>query len=496
MLKLYYLPSGKLPLRVFIWAAFFVLGLMPGPLIVLYPIGYGVLCARAVFLTTKWGKARNPGRMFKVGAAIGLVCWYCQWVAWMSLASTGASVAPLLGHAHSIIDFATDPHLMYTLAMQIRELWLLDDEGVSLVKSPGFAWVLEIAYITLTSGLVAYVRAGQPFCETSDAWGEITELPQRHAFITEEAEFVKQMETDPRETLDILTSAAATESGFSTIKLTLCRPSGKAFVTVDNTAISMDGRNESKKNRTVICDLKIDIALADDLIRQCAMGGALQPPPAAESNPPELQNAIDHLEAGNYEDALTSAAPYLTADEAHLCNDAIRLSALATSRLDRWSAALDFWRRLFDREATAHNALQVATSSVMAGNITQGEQWVGTAAKLNAISADVPWMLIKTNFITALKNSGNSKLALPYLEEVKGIYEDLHSTDASFLALRGVPQFSSFLDHSREIVTSALTQNEVKQWYESMIPHIDATGRTELTGWLNSGMSEVTPTPT
>ncbi len=54
-------------------------------------------------------------------------------------------------------------------------------------------------------------------------------------------------------------------------------------------------------------------------------------------------------------------------------------------------------------------------------------------------------MLIKTNFITALKNSGNAKLALPYLEEVKGIYEDLHHTDPTFLAIRGVPQFAAFL---------------------------------------------------
>jgi hypothetical protein len=96
------------------------------------------------------------------------------------------------------------------------------------------------------------------------------------------------------------------------------------------------------------------------------------------------------------------------------------------------------------------------------------------------------------NFITALKDSGNAKLALPYLEEVKGIYEDLHHTDPTFLALRRVPQFAAFLDHSRDIVTNVLQKTEVTQWYEAMISHLDADGITELNDWLKGGMQKLT----
>jgi hypothetical protein len=126
------------------------------------------------------------------------------------------------------------------------------------------------------------------------------------------------------------------------------------------------------------------------------MGGSLHSLPIAETTPPELEKAVDHLEAGEYENVLVCAAQYLTSTESHLCMDAIRLSALANSRLERWHSALECWRSLFDRDATAHNALQLATASVMAGNVAQGEQWFVTASRLNAISADVPWMLIKT----------------------------------------------------------------------------------------------------
>jgi hypothetical protein len=502
----HYLPSNKVPTAAYCWTIVSTLAIAPiaylyawlslfaqfGPLLLLYSIAFGAFCARAAFLTSKFGKARTPRRMFKIGACVGLVAWYLQWVAWMSLANTQSSVADLLSHSRSMIDFATDPHLMYTIAMRVKDGNLLNDKGGSLSPGVGFFWIAEFVYITLMSGINASAKAGEPFCEASDAWPEVTKIPRRFAVITDEAEFVKHLHAAPRDALEMLTSTAATEEGFSTIELTLCRPSGQAYLTVTNTVTPTDGTRKSEKEHNVQSFLTIDLALADDLLRQSAMGGSLQPPPIPETTPPELQKAVNHLESGEYADVVACAAQYLTSRESHLCKDAIRLSALANSRLERWHPALECWRSLFDREATAHNALQLATASVMAGNVEQGEQWFVTAGRLNAISADVPWMLIKTNFITALKNSGNAKLALPYLEEVKGLYEDLHHTDPTFLALRGVPQFAAFLDHSREVVTSVLQKNEVIQWYESMIPHIDADGMTELNDWLKGGMQKLT----
>jgi tetratricopeptide (TPR) repeat protein len=504
--NLYYCPSGILPPRVILWTFVSSIVLMPiawiyawlmifapvGPFILLFAIGFGGCCARAAYLTAEWGKARNPGRMALIGTGIGLIGWYWQWVAWLSIASGQPSVAEIINHtAHRMFDFATAPGSMYVLASQIREANLIDENGRSLVKSPGFAWILEFGFITAISALFAYGKTISPFCESGGKWGEIVELPNMHAIVTAKAEFVKQLESDPRETLDTLTSFPATAQGFSTLNMILCRPSGKAFLTVNNTEISVKAGTETKRNKIVVSQLSIGIDLADDLIRQCATGGNLQPTTATEANPPELQLAIEHLEAGNYDDALSCAAPYLAADQTHLCKDAIRLSALASSRTEQWNAALGFWRSLFDREATAHNALQVATASVMAGNVAQGEQWMRTAARLTKTSGDVPWMVVQTNFITALKNSGNAQLALPYLQEVKAIYEDLHITEPTFLFLRGVPQFSSFLDSSRGVVTSALSKNEATQWFESMFPHIDASGQTELRVWLQNGMPEL-----
>lgn len=307
----YYQPSGKISPRVAIWVFVSSIVLIPvawayawlmlfarvGPLILLFAVIFGGCCARGAYITAEFGKARNPRRMAWLGAGIGLIGWYWQWVAWLSLASTQSSVAAILNHATpTMIDFATSPRSMYVLAMQIREVGLVDDSGRSLVKSPGFAWILEVAYATAVSAAFAWSRARKPFCENGDNWGEILALPNKHAFLTDTEEFVKQMEADPRDTLDTLTSFPGTEQGFSTIAVTICRPSDRAFLTVRNIEISVKDGAKKVKDNIVIEDLAIDVALADDLIRQCATGGNLQPTPATEIDSPELQPAI----AANY----------------------------------------------------------------------------------------------------------------------------------------------------------------------------------------------------
>ncbi|MES2756703.1 MAG: hypothetical protein V4693_04955 [Pseudomonadota bacterium] len=119
--------------------------------------------------------------------------------------------------------------------------------------------------------------------------------------------------------MNALTSAPVTEQGYSTIDLTLCRSSGKAYLAVNNIEISTDGRIKTTKERQVGHPIMIDIALADNLIRQCAMGGELQPPPTPAATPRELEQAVSQLETGDFEGALKCAAPYLAAQDAHLC---------------------------------------------------------------------------------------------------------------------------------------------------------------------------------
>lgn len=136
-----WLLASSVALMPIAWVyAWLMLFARVGPLILLFAIIFGGCCARAAYLTAEYGNARNPGRMALIGAGIGLIGWYWQWVAWLSLASTQPSVATMLNHANpTLIDFATAPRSMYVLAIQIREGGLIGENGRSLVKSPDFA---------------------------------------------------------------------------------------------------------------------------------------------------------------------------------------------------------------------------------------------------------------------------------------------------------------------------------------------------------------------
>jgi hypothetical protein len=211
--------------------------------------------------------------------------------------------------------------------------------------------------------------------------------------------------------------------------------------------------------------------------------------------PPELATALEHLNADQYEAALDAAKPYTKADQASLRIDATRLSALACARLGLWAESLAFWHALFDEEGSAHNALQVATSSVMAGDVPRGVIWVAKSLEMNSASRELPGLLIQTNFVTALTQCGHMEAALPYLDEIKQTYASLGLTDPTFLYAQRVPFFSAFLDNSAPVIRAALGPEQGRAWYTSMLPHLDDNGRTELCAWLENGFAQTPGQP-
>ena len=206
--------------------------------------------------------------------------------------------------------------------------------------------------------------------------------------------------------------------------------------------------------------------------------------PLAAPTPVELEGALADMQAGRFDEALAAASRFTGAVDAALRADANRLCAISCSRLEKWPEAGAYFEALFDTERSAHNALQIATSKVMAGELAQGEQWLETAKEVNEETEDVTSILIHTNFISALKRAGYLIAALPYLEWIKQVYEAAHCTDATFLTLRGVPFFESFLEQSAPIVDAAMDGEQAHAWYAAMLPHIDQDGQETLNAWL------------
>jgi hypothetical protein len=439
-------------------------------------------------------KVRNPRWMGKLGALIGLVGWYCQWAAYSAflLQDSHMSGTSLV---QSFTDSLARPHYIVGVAAGLFEA------GVGVFGGFRIAgWVLAMAWLAELWLLLGFPhlfgrnQAGEPFCESSNSWAEKIELPYKFAFV-DNAHDVAQSLRDDFEQLSLVLKPWSEGGPRSYAKVTLyrCRGGGDAYISITNTAVVSTKGKVEETGRLVTDLLRFPGHDPEEVIRQYA-----QPAPGETDSPgmptgpsaPELSEAIENLEAERYEAALDSAAPHVIAPDRGLRVDAVRLSALATARLGRWNESRSFWVRLFDEEPTAHNALQVATASVMAGDVARGEEWIVKAKEINTVSQDVSGMLILTNFVTALTQSGQMNVAMRYLDEIKACYESLGMTDPTYLYIRKVPLFSAFLDNSKPVIRAALGQEQGKAWYTSMLPHLDDNGREELNGWLASGFTQ------
>lgn len=204
-------------------------------------------------------------------------------------------------------------------------------------------------------------------------------------------------------------------------------------------------------------------------------------PPA---DPPELAPAIAALQASQLDRAIDLATPYLDSNIPAIQADANRICALSYSHLDRYERAFPLWHRLFCLEESAHNALQLATSSVMCGELERGQAWFIKAHALNETSHETSPVSLRTNFIDALRLRGHFAEAFEHLQWLKALYEHLHITDSTFLYMRGVPFFSTFLEKSLPIAQQVLTGEALGAWYISIQAHLDDEGKEAINDLL------------
>ncbi|MDR2874409.1 MAG: hypothetical protein LBV44_00560 [Methylobacillus sp.] len=213
---------------------------------------------------------------------------------------------------------------------------------------------------------------------------------------------------------------------------------------------------------------------------------ASAPPPSAEpadSTPadiaPELAPALQALENEEYEKVVVLALPHV-ADSA----DASRLCALACSRLGRWPEAFGHWLHLFELEPGAHNALQLASASVMCNEIERGKAWLQKYQELNEQKHELSGVSAFISFTSALSQIGHPEEGLPYIAWIRDLYAALHITDDTFLYMRGVPFFSAFLENSLPFVKASMNLESGIRWYRELEGKLDEPGEARLQEWI------------
>lgn len=452
-----------------------------------YAILLGCIASRA----TSHAKVRNPAWMGYLGVLIGFAGWYFQWAAWFALKFNMLAERPddyPLGA--TFLQMTLHPIALFEALVEVSRLgnWTLVGNPIT-----GFAlaalWLVELIVFIALPGMFGHSRAMDPFSEASNSWAKKIEVPRRFAYIDEPQAVPDYLQRHPDGLLSVLSPWQ--ESGSpSYAKVTLYQCQGEdSYLSITNTTVQISNNKTEESRTVVLAFLRMPGLDPDALMHELMEAATLQ---ADRTNgqgdaslPEELETALSHLHAERYDAVLATANPYVASDQLALRTDANRLCALASCSLAQWTDACRFWDTLFKDEPSAHNALQLATSSVMAGDVARGESWLERALAMNITSHEMPAVAIETNFVTALTNSGNMRAALPYLERIKELYVALKVTDPTFLFVRQVPRFDIFLDKSMPIVDASLQADQKRSWYESMMPHLDDRGQEELAAWMD-----------
>ncbi|MGO4700560.1 hypothetical protein [Dyella sp. 2RAB6] len=193
----------------------------------------------------------------------------------------------------------------------------------------------------------------------------------------------------------------------------------------------------------------------------------------------ELAPALKAHQDGRHDEAVAIASPYVDQFA-----DANRLCALARSAQQRYLEAFPYWLALFQQEPSAHNALQLATTSVMCGEVHRGEAWLMKFDEINQESSELSPVTARTNFISALDQRGLQAEALPHLSWVRDVYAHVRITDSHFLWTRGIPFFPGFLERSLPILQASLPAVDICRWYGELTGKLDEEGEAQLGAWM------------
>ncbi len=203
-----------------------------------------------------------------------------------------------------------------------------------------------------------------------------------------------------------------------------------------------------------------------------------------EGDPVVLLPAIEAIKQGDAAKALALAEPFLKSKHKVVSLDALRLCALACSRLAQWDQANLYYLRLIRLDVSVHNALQVATTALMCGEIEHSRQQFDLAIELNEVRCEMPQGQMHTAYLSAVSQSGHLTEGFHHLEWLKRAMMAAPSLDSTFLMLNGLPFFEVFLEKSLPILRACLAPAELSAWYGEMRDKIDTDTRPLLDSFI------------
>ncbi len=496
-----YRPSGRIHWRMWLWL---LLGAFPttlfsgwayahvmaitdrGPLAILAAAFFGVIFGAITYGFFRSGRSRSP--IFNRYTAIVLGTLFI-WVRWV--------VTLLIHHQPEIATaFANSSPLGW-----IEIIWQLVSNEIPPERAwtawfwPVFSWLSEALFIPSITAFIATMSAQAPFSEAVLDWakpdfkgelfwpgGSASTLRDR---LKDEGPVVLMHFPNAAS----YTTGDAVASYWWTLQIegqwleadVLAR--WLQLTIVENTR---DQQGKVKSERLPMLDLWTvndeDYRAVAQHVRDNGIQEQTYAPTESDSrpNPVELEPAILALEGGNYGSALVLAQPQQKHPQPEVRADAFRVCAMSYSRLQDWPQAFRDYASLYELEPSAFNALQLATTSVMGGELLRGQAWFKEADQINQKSAEMKSPQLRTAFLSALEQAGEFGAARPHLEWLASTYRSVKVTDSTFLWNYGLPFFEDFLQKSLPLLRHNCTDTELREWYKTLMVDLDEDGRAAV----------------
>jgi hypothetical protein len=420
------------------------------------------------------------------GAVLGFVGLWVHWALWIRM---GFDQGPTLASYFIRSDPVGWANMLGLLAERLTQL----EPTRFLVHWLPLLWLAEAAILIWLPVVIARTLTSEPYSEALGAWASVDATGELWWEGGLSSELHSRLEEEG--VAFLLTMARAVEVGLSqetrwwtasVIGQKVAADPAARWLTVSIAEYHRAANGKIKTERfPVVAEWLVDAADYDRLVshlRTAPLATAV----ASGGTPAELLPAVAAMESDDFGRAIELAEDLRNHSDAALRADALRLCALCLARLEKWNRAFDDYHALFACEPSVMNALQLASTSVMADELARGQAWFEKASQLNAEKLTMPWPELQTNFLSALENKGEWAAGLPQVEWLRDMFQDMTSSDDHFVHMHDMPFLSVFFEKSLPFLRAQMTEAEVLAWYGAMHGHLDAGGQEKLAAWLET----------
>ena len=196
----------------------------------------------------------------------------------------------------------------------------------------------------------------------------------------------------------------------------------------------------------------------------------------------KLNKELDVLLAGKKYDEIIETVKSSSVDAA-LSEQTEKRLALTYYYKQDYENSLNHFQNIADNHATTENLFNVMTSLLALKDINRAKSVYDTIVKTHrgvgrgkkfVPELTIPY--IRYYYASGCADAGAFEEALARLDEIKKIYIELNITDSTFLYIRGVPFFGSFIQLAQKVFEGQGKDLNTSEFLDELKSGVDSDG--------------------